>query len=654
MVDGAGYAFRHTLTRDAVYDDMLPGERTGLHRAYADAVAADPSLAGDEGSAAAALAHHSYAAHDLPQTLAAAVNAARHATGAYAPADAERHLERAMEVWAQVPDAEERAGMDRVGVIELAIEAAISTGDEGRALALVDDALADVDRVAEAARVALLLDRRAEAVRWLGRGNGIPELEEAVRLLPSEPATPELASVLASLAGARMLNAEIAEGAEVARRALEAARAVGDPRSEASALTSLGSSLCYLGEADAGLDALQEALDVATQVEDHAAALRAYTNLSDGLEAVGRHHEASDVARAGLALAQRVGLAGHWAVYLAYNAAEPLIRLGRWSEADDLLAESTERNPPGARSLPLHVLRARIALWRGRLDDATTQFERTRRVAGKELDYQSAADLALLEAELQHARGDLDGARATVGQFVSEHAGTAIARELWPMVWLGLRVEADMATLARDRRQPADPDDEAGAERLTKVAGDRPTLSPESKGYAALVSAERERVAGEPGREAWRAAATAWRSAGDPYPLAYALLRVGEAELAEGDRAAAADAVREAAELARGIGAAPLAEEATTLAQRARLSLEVEPSEAEAPEEPAPFGLTERELEVLRLIAAGQTNREIGGTLYMSPKTASAHVSRILSKLGVSGRVEAAAVAHRLGLSEDP
>jgi DNA-binding NarL/FixJ family response regulator len=92
----------------------------------------------------------------------------------------------------------------------------------------------------------------------------------------------------------------------------------------------------------------------------------------------------------------------------------------------------------------------------------------------------------------------------------------------------------------------------------------------------------------------------------------------------------------------------PLVEAAGALARRARIRLAAE--EAPAPE-PTPLGLTPREHEVLLLVAEGHTNREIGERLYMSEKTASVHVSRILAKLEVGGRVEAAAVAHRLGLS---
>jgi DNA-binding CsgD family transcriptional regulator/tetratricopeptide (TPR) repeat protein len=651
VVDESGYAFRHTLMRDAVYYDMLPGERTRLHRTYADAVEADPSLAGDEGSAAAALAHHSYAALDLPRALAAAVKAARHATTAFAPADAERHLERALEVWSQVPDAEERAGMDRLGLIELAVDAAISAGDESRALALVDDVLPTVDRDSQAARAALLLARRGEALRWLGRGDGVAELEEALALLPADPATPELAEVLSMLGSAKLLNAQMVEARDVARRAVDAARAMGDSRREASALISLGGAIGYLGETEQGLATIEEGLGVAKRAEDHAAAVRAYTNLSDALELAGRHTESSAVAREGLAFAQRMGLAGRWGFFLAFNAAEPLFAIGRWDEADEVLAESAESNPPSERSLPLYQLRARITLARGQHDEATRQFELIQSVSGEGLDFQTGFDQALLEVEVHHTARDLDAARATVRRALSDHDASRVGRVAWPLVWRGVRAEADRAAIARDRRDAEDPETQAWAEELARIAEGLPTPSAVSRGYAALVAAEQERLAGEPARDAWREAEAAWRAAGEPYQLAYALLRAGEAELAQGDRPAASAAVREAIQLAQGLGAEPLAAEAATLARMGRLALDDEPHEPLTSEAPTPFGLTDRELEVLRLIAAGRTNREIGGDLYMSPKTASAHVSRILSKLGVSGRVEAAAVAHRLGLS---
>ncbi|MGV9686290.1 helix-turn-helix domain-containing protein, partial [Streptomyces cellulosae] len=99
-----------------------------------------------------------------------------------------------------------------------------------------------------------------------------------------------------------------------------------------------------------------------------------------------------------------------------------------------------------------------------------------------------------------------------------------------------------------------------------------------------------------------------------------------------------------------------LARDAALLARRGRLALTPAPREepSPAPADPAEaLGLTSRERDVLRLVAAGHTNRRIAEELFISPKTASVHVSNILAKLGVSGRGEAAAVAHRLGLFPD-
>ena len=129
--------------------------------------------------------------------------------------------------------------------------------------------------------------------------------------------------------------------------------------------------------------------------------------------------------------------------------------------------------------------------------------------------------------------------------------------------------------------------------------------------------------------------------------LGQALLHAAEAALARGDRDGAAERLERAASLAAGLGAGPLGERITLLARRARIRLAGD----DVPEEPVGgLGLTEREIEVLRLVAAGRSNREIAGELFISPKTASVHVSNILGKLNVASRGEAAATAHTLHL----
>ena len=144
----------------------------------------------------------------------------------------------------------------------------------------------------------------------------------------------------------------------------------------------------------------------------------------------------------------------------------------------------------------------------------------------------------------------------------------------------------------------------------------------------------------------------AWAKLGRPYRAAQAQRREGEALLAGGERDAAASAALAALEAGADIGAAWLASEIEGFALRARLRLEQEPDAepASADGDEDPFGLTARERQVLALLAAGRTNREIGAELYMAEKTACVHVSRILSKLDVRSRTEAAALAHRVGL----
>jgi DNA-binding NarL/FixJ family response regulator len=125
--------------------------------------------------------------------------------------------------------------------------------------------------------------------------------------------------------------------------------------------------------------------------------------------------------------------------------------------------------------------------------------------------------------------------------------------------------------------------------------------------------------------------------------------REAEAHIAAGDRDAAAEAIGVAHTITLRLGAGWLRGEVEGLAARARLPLDVAVALEQPPadEDEDGFGLTSRERQVLALVAEGATNREIGATLFMAEKTASVHVSRILSKLNVRSRTEAAAVAHR-------
>jgi DNA-binding CsgD family transcriptional regulator len=183
----------------------------------------------------------------------------------------------------------------------------------------------------------------------------------------------------------------------------------------------------------------------------------------------------------------------------------------------------------------------------------------------------------------------------------------------------------------------------------------------ESLAEAATAAAEDSRLREAPDPGAWQAALARWRGQARPYLIAYVRYREGEASLELGDRAAAADALSEAHAIASDLGARPLRDAIDSLAVRARIHLElstaIPPAKVVAPIDPPaarpaadPFGLTQREREVLELLTLGRTNRQIGQELFISGNTAGVHVSNILGKLGASSRAEAAGIAVRLGL----
>jgi DNA-binding CsgD family transcriptional regulator len=426
---------------------------------------------------------------------------------------------------------------------------------------------------------------------------------------------------------------------------------------EADATITLGSVSAYLEPDEPSLAALRAGVALALDLDIPITAVRGYINLSDVLEMLGAHEEAATAAGEGLDLAARSGLARTLGSYLIGNQAEPLLRLGRWAEADELTAQALAALPEGVFAATLRQVRAELAVLRGRYDEGEAEMQAARRYLIDISEFQFALPVHYTTALIALGRGHPQAARAAVAAALAQRLPQESARYAWPLLWLGLRVEADDAVRARDRRQAVPDTVTRRVTELTALAGVLAGPPPAARGYRALAAAERARAEGAGETAAWTAAVAAWRPAAEPHPLAYALLRLAEAHTAAGERAAAGPAVAEAHALAERIGAEPVAAEAAALARRARLSLggpaddgAAAPAPRAAPaDELARFGLTDREREVLLLLAAGRSNPEIARELYISAKTASVHVSNILAKLGVSGRVEAAAVVHRLG-----
>jgi DNA-binding CsgD family transcriptional regulator/tetratricopeptide (TPR) repeat protein len=653
------YEFRHALLQEAVYGELLPAQRARLHGAYATVLAGLPAAVP---LFAAELAEHWYRAGQPAEALAWAVRAADRAERVYAYGEAARHCERVLELWDQVPDPAGRAGADRAGLHTRAGRDWEYAGDETRALSHIEEALRQVDPAADPVRAGLLHNRRG----WYDAGGADREVvlatgREALRLVPAEPPSAARAQVL--LGYARALHVQAGrdeEAAAVYEQALTAARRAGSEPDIARAMASLGYLQAAAGQVDAGIALLREA-DALTEASA-SEAWGVHLLFGDVLVKTNRLEEAAEVATQGWQRLRRLGLTDHrYACYFLGSAVEALLGLGRWDEAVEI-SEPVASQPVSFANAAVQGGLAELEGARGQFGAALARLDRAREQSWR-LGPGHARDLGQRHAEVQLWLDQPESALTDVTQALDAIAGTGHERFTGWLFCLGARALADLAEQARARQDPAA---EASARqhgsllarRLTDMTHDPfppgTHMPATADAERALWDAELTRLDGAADPAAWQAAAAAWRQLGRPYPAAYAQWRHAEALLASGAGAEPAAGPLRAAhtETAR-LGAAPLQTQLEALARRARISLTTaEPEPAPAP--PRPHGLTDREGDVLRLLAAGHTNREIGQQLFISPKTASVHVTSILRKMAVRDRVQAAAVAIRLGLADPP
>jgi len=451
-----------------------------------------------------------------------------------------------------------------------------------------------------------------------------------------------------------MVRADQMEGAiPIAERAVRSAAAVGADAELLDAQIHAGYAQVFCGEAETGLARVREAADSALAAGLPWIAARASNNLSDILLTLGRYEQAIEVTDAGMAVVERAGGARTLGAFLRANRAEALVRSGRWNEA--LAALAPEREAAGSWAATVLMVRSELHVLSGRMADARADLREIRRYLRTATEPQWALPRAAVEAELARVDGDLDGARAILDRALAPLTAEQDPRYRWPVMSLAMRIEAERAIRARDEGAATPPEVQSRADDLARDADAVRVATPSDHGHLALLKAEHARLRGVGEAPAWDAAVGAAREMHQPFFIAYALLRHAEALVAAGDSDAAATAASEARSLAADMGAAPLLAEIDALVRRGRLRSEEVTTAPEAepvPETEAadPFGLTPREREVLRLVADGCSNGQIAQQLFISRATASVHVSNILSKLGVTTRVQAAALAHRRGM----
>lgn len=631
-VEGQAYAFRHALLREALHDDVLPGTHARLHTRFAEVLEAQPELV-SEGSAAVEIAHHWYAAHEHERAFAAYLRAAEDTKRTYAHAETLRLLERALELWHRMPDPQAVAGTTRAGLLRRAAAAAADAGEMERSLALAEDGLAEAGIEEDAEVYGGLLFQRVMMMKDLGRIGARSATEEAVAAVPPEPPTRERARVVTLLAAANMMDGRFLEAIPIAHEAVSVARASGAVDAEMRAFNTLGPSYVHSGEVEAGFEAFEQARRLAES--DPRIMVGYRINYSDSLNLLGRYAEAAEVAKTGIAEATEVGLTRSLGSMLAGNAAEPLIALGEWDDAERLIINAIELDPPSRHMWHLLTLRALLHVLRGELDAAREVLDGLHdRQTGRTIDSQYAVPLAHVEAMYSLACGDLEASWQRLQPAIGRAASAGYQLPV-------LAAAAQVLSLKQRDGLPVSAADVDHVRSAVAAIGDWGNAPM----WRSVIEAELTDEAG--GRvDRWRAAVAAVDAAEAPVHLRpYARYRLGEVLIAAGDRAEAADVLREAAEWSSKLGAGLIQQWVGDLARRAGVRLLDQVS--------APAGLTARELEVLRLVAAGRSNREIGDELFISAKTASVHVSNILAKLAASSRVEAAAIAHRDGLLGD-
>ncbi|MEO9322619.1 AAA family ATPase [Nocardioides sp. C4-1] len=656
VADRGAYAFRHALLGEAVYDDLLPGERARLHARYVSALS--------EGTArgtAAELARHARLAMDKTTALLASVRAGNEASAVGGPDEAAYHFQQALEILSGDTERAGRAGGGELGdhgvdLSKLVVKAAaalVQSGDPERAIGVIGEQLERLPASASDAWRSRMLSAQAEALYITEEieTDALAVSSRAVELAP-EGDSGLRAQVLANHAKILAAYGRYLEAETVGLDALELAERLDLHQLVVDVITTL-SGLKKAGPKEGLRASLEEAVGRAVAADAIHAELRGRFLLGRSFEDWGEFDAAERWFASGIERAVDAGLP--WAPYgfeARWQLAWICIVRGEWERALDLMVVEGPFPPPIPRAM-LTSMRLQVLQHRG--DDVGA------RVLGLRPFWRREGAVAIHAAPVEMvAAGRRDDPEAAVAVYDD---AVAVLSRIWHE-WFSARIRLAAVAVgvvadALERRGTAER--ESMVRHVERLHGDGHTVldryqdpsgywGPEGRAWVKRLDAETLRARWRSGIEAppldvlvetWRETETLFADFGHVHEQAIVQTRLAGILRATGDVAGARELGDRARETARRLGAQPLLDELRAIGSAAA---------PRSPEGAGTVTLTTREREILDHVAQGRTNGEIAKLLYISTKTVSVHVSNILGKLGASGRTEAAAIARRTGL----
>jgi DNA-binding CsgD family transcriptional regulator/tetratricopeptide (TPR) repeat protein len=661
-VDGR-YYFRHALVREVLLSQLFESDRRRLHDLAAAALVAQSSDRPD----GARIAYHCIQAGNTARALIWSFQAGAEAERLGAVPEALGHYERALAlldgVGSQLEGVPDRSELTyRTGLL------AESLGQHARGAELLGEAATLFAQSGDVSNQTRALVHRGYALCHVDIVAAMACCDEALALLDGCPPTEENALLLSHTGSALLYTYQAADALPRLTRAAELAARSGSAQAVAAADLAYGLALSTTGRVEEGMRRLRSALQTLRAERNPQFVLCAYA-----LQLVlARNNALEDCVAVGLDALDTVAAWGGsqhwWVVSVRDTVANAAYKLGSWDLAATQANLALELTQAGADTLPFTAIAVHIG--RGELEDARDLLRvvrsHPRSNPGWKLRHlQLEAELAIMEGHYEEAHDAFrEGMHAVIGTEAEAQCGRMLLLGAWAAAD---RTLGEWATGTANRRGIADLTElqSLAAAATTGPCGTRPRhFIGWNEGVRTHWGAELARLGGQSDPAKWVAAAERWRRLSRPYFEGYCLLRAVEAANLRGAPTADVENLfTPAVAIANRLRAAWLQRQLQGV--RERMNLPLPRAEVAAlggsdtapastgpvmPTEPPAFGLTSREREVLALLATGLTNAQLASQLFISTHTANVHVSRILMKLGVPNRTQAASLAWAQGL----